>query len=90
MGRVLLNICSVTESPCRPRLYLLTTFVERSGNAAATDHYTTLIMLSVNSGCKYPREHIGPSGKQAHITTTHTVRCICPLSRHQSQSISAT
>lgn len=44
-----------------------------SGNTGVTDHYTTLIMLSVNSRCKYPGKHIGPSGEHAHITQTHTV-----------------
>lgn len=70
-----------------------------SGNTAATDHYTTLIMLSVNSGCKYPRERIGPTGKHAHIKETHTdtqtrqvtnsVLHIQSFSRRKSQSISA-
>lgn len=44
-----------------------------SGNTGVTDHYTTLIMLSVNSRCKYPGKHIGPSGEHAHIRQTHTV-----------------
>ena len=43
-----------------------------SGNTAATDHYMTLIMSSVNSRCKYPRKRIEPRGKHVHFTTTHT------------------